>query len=152
MDIGTIPEKREKLSAIPLNLYRLEYTSYSQYHKSFLLLENRQEIVPKIFELNQCQTTFFHYVGEYEPVKRNHKILETDGYLVTYLMYNEPGEYFSSLSDSKKAFEEAKKNVHPSIEKLTLNRYRLIKEWRDCFVQPFSFDLKYFKPEYLKTL
>lgn len=152
MNIGTIPPKRDKLFAVPLNLYSLEYTSYNRFQKDCLHLESSKLIVPTIFEKNGCETTIFHYAGEYALVKPNQKIIETDGYLVTYLMYNEPGNYFAHTPNITKAWQEAKENVHYCIEKLTLNRYRLVKEWRNEHPQPFDFKLNNYKPEYLKSI
>lgn len=152
MEIGTIPLKEEKPLATPLNIYSVEYTSYNQFHKDCLQLEHSKMIVPTIFNKNGCETTIFHYAGEFIAAKPNQKILETDGYLVTYLMYNEPGYYFAHTCNSKIAWQEAMNYVHPSIEKIVLNRYRLVKEWRDALIQPFRLNLKYIKPHYLKSI
>jgi hypothetical protein len=146
MEIGTIPIKEDKPLAIPLNLYSIEYTSYNQFHKDCLHLENSKMIVPTIFEKNGCVTTYFHYAAEFIPLKPKQKHLDTDGFLVTFLMYNEPGVYFSHYPDINLAWEDAKKNIHPNIEKVILNRYRLVKEWRDIFIQPFEVCLSNLNP------
>lgn len=145
---GTIPEKREKLSAIPLSLFSLEYTAYNQFHRDIVALSDSKQIIPTIFEKTSCHTTEFHMVAKFIKYDSLFEPKDsTDGHLVTYLMYNETHFYFThNTRFPREAFLKAKILVHPDIEIIKLNRYRLIKLWRDNFNQPFELKLKYLEP------
>lgn len=120
--IGTIPEKEVKISAIPVNLYSVEFTAYN-------------------------------YVGHFCKFNYGYDDLtETDCHLVVYNLYNETKYYFTKNTRfPRAAYLEAKANIHDDIEIIKLNRYRLVKEWRNEFIQPFIPELKYFNQTYLKA-
>lgn len=147
MEIGSIPRKEDKIFIIHKNLFLLEYTSYSQVQRHHLFLENSSKIVPSVFDLNACNTTVFHSATEFKLISNpKEKINDTDGYLVTYLMYNDVGYYFAHKSNIKDAWEEAKLIVHPNIEKIILNRYQLINYWKNKpQFQTFKIELNNFK-------
>ncbi len=104
MDIGEIPDKKDKQPAIPLNLYYVEYTSYCKHHKEHFNLEKSNLVKLAVFEKNLCDTTNIHYVAEFTPLKNKQKHEPNDGYMVVYLMYNEPGYFFCPYPRPKASF------------------------------------------------
>lgn len=154
MDIGVTPELVDKPKAIPLFLYYVEFTCYDRKCKEFFFLENSTKIWRAIINLTSCDTAVVHFCAEFKEARpdenNNVVVLPSDVNVITYALYNEFKKYVSKSSDELKAWGECKNEISIYAEKLDCTRYHLIRQERKLFVQPFKFELKYFKQEFLK--
>ncbi len=149
MDIGILPEK-SAVKSLPKKLYLLEYSSYAQLHNHHLLLENSNLITSALHDLNYCETTIIYYAAEFDLAKASSDILPTDGYLITYLMYNEVCEFFSVFNDNQKAIDEVKLIISGDVEIITSTRYQFLNEWFNPTHKKFELPLTYFNNKLYK--
>ena len=140
MDIGVTPELEDKPKAISKFLYYIEFTCYSTKCRQFLFLENSKKIKPTLFELTACHTLIVHFCAEFEQVfpSDNFIVNDSDIHVITYTMYNEYYTFYSIQSDEKKAWGDCKNKTSIHSELVDITRYRLIRQERNAFLQPYK--------------
>lgn len=156
MEIGITPQHEDKPKPIPKFLYYVEFTCYSKKCKEFLVLENSKQILPELFNKTACHTLIVHFCAEFEqvnpdPVTGVFDKLETDIHKITYAMYNEYFTYYSFNTDEQKAKGDCKSKTSIHVEIIDFTRYRLIRQERKLFIQPFKLSKTNYQ-KYLDTI